>query len=171
LEYQIRPSRQQNTKLRNINHSPTGSIYSNRKSWIKEAHSRKIDMNHKFEITNIQMKHNMEMNEMKCKLNFLEAKEKHTNCNMQTIFPRVQNIGHLEQVQPSIVHTHAHGQHNSQKYEMGTNTRNQDHMHKGYNRLDIYTEPHQFSTIKDIKTTIYNNSTGINQCKKANISK
>jgi hypothetical protein len=30
---------------------------------------------------------------------------------------------------------------------------------------------HQFSTIKDIKTTIYNNSTGINQCKEANISK
>jgi hypothetical protein len=38
------------------------------------------DMNHKFEITNMQMKHNMEMNEMKCKLNFLEAKEKDTNC-------------------------------------------------------------------------------------------
>jgi hypothetical protein len=35
-------------------------------------------MNHKFEITNMQMEHNMEMNEMKCKLNFLEAKEKHT---------------------------------------------------------------------------------------------
>ena len=73
------------------------------------------DMNHKFEITNMQMKHNMEMNEMKCKLNYLEAKEKHTNCNMQTTFPRVQNIGHLEQVQPSIVHTHAHGQHNNSK--------------------------------------------------------
>jgi hypothetical protein len=42
------------------------------------------DMNHKFEITNMQMKHNMEMNEMKCKLIFLEAKEKHTKCNMQT---------------------------------------------------------------------------------------
>jgi hypothetical protein len=62
-------------------------------------------MNHKFEITKMQMKHNMEMNEMKCKLNFLEAKEKHTKCNMQTTFPRAQNIGHLEQVQPSIVHT------------------------------------------------------------------
>jgi hypothetical protein len=35
-------------------------------------------MNHKFEITKMQMKHNMEMNEMKCKLNYLEAKEKHT---------------------------------------------------------------------------------------------
>jgi hypothetical protein len=99
------------------------------------------DMNHKFEITKMQMKHNMEMNEMKCKLNFLEAKEKHTKCNMQTTFPRAQNIGHLEQVQPSIVHTHAHGQHNSQKYEMGTNNRNQDPIHKGYNRPDIYTEP------------------------------
>jgi hypothetical protein len=31
------------------------------------------DMNHKFEITKMQMKHNMEMNEMKCKLIFLEA--------------------------------------------------------------------------------------------------
>ena len=99
------------------------------------------DMNHKFEITKMQMKHNMEMNEMKCKLIFLEAKEKHTKCNMQTTFPRAQNIGHLEQVQPSIVHTHAHGQHNSQKYEMGTNNRNQDPIHKGYNRPDIYTEP------------------------------
>jgi hypothetical protein len=36
----------------------------------------------------------------------------------------------------------------------------------------IYIQsPHQFSAIKDIKTTIYNNSTGINQCKEANISK
>ena len=98
-------------------------------------------MNHKFEITKMQMKHNMEMNEMKCKLNCLEAKEKHTKCNMQTTFPRAQTIGHLEQVQPSIVHTHAHGQHNSHKYEMGTNNRNQDPIHKGYNRPDIYTEP------------------------------
>lgn len=39
------------------------------------------------------------------------------------------------------MYTHAHGQHNSQKYEMGTNSKNQDHIHKGYNRLDIYTEP------------------------------
>ena len=81
---------------------------------------------------------------------------------MQTTFPRVQNIGHLDQVQPSIVHTHAHGQHNSQKYEMGTNNRNQDHIHKGYNRPYIYAEP---------PPSQYNNSTGINQCKEANISK
>jgi hypothetical protein len=44
------------------------------------------DMNHKFEITKMQMKHNMEMNEMKCKLNFLEAKEKHTKCNMASLY-------------------------------------------------------------------------------------
>jgi len=99
------------------------------------------DMNHKFENTNMQMKHNMEMNEMKCKINILEDKEKHTSCNMQTTSPRAQNLGHLEQAHPSIVHTHAHGQHNSQKYEMGTNSKNQDHIHKGYNRPDIYTEP------------------------------
>jgi len=39
------------------------------------------EMNHKLEIKDLQIKHFMEMNELKCKFNILEAKEKLAPCN------------------------------------------------------------------------------------------
>jgi hypothetical protein len=70
------------------------------------------EMNHKLEIKDLQIKHFMEMNELKCKFNILEAKEKLAPCN-DNFCTRRENSkqDHPQPNQHYMLHLHRHKYH------------------------------------------------------------